>query len=274
MHLFILIKISASTVQDLSTLIDFLPAYISPYISRQQSLYTHFTLGVSLGGHSTWLSLVHEPRVTAGVVIVGCPDYIALMADRARLSKLSSWLGDDNTHHQDGKTQPQSPLPGSSFLGSQHFPKALLDIVQRKDPSAVLSGSEQQIALKKIDFIRTGVSSFSHLPEMEEDSVRLRSILNHHLRGKRILCLSGASDKLVPYRLFEPFMTWLKKGLAPGGWGRFVNEKEEERIYLEDLVFENTAHELTEPMMQEVLRFIYESVVSLDKESDVMRSSL
>lgn len=36
----------------------------------------HLALGVSLGGHSVWQLMFAEPRVTAGVVIVGCPDYM------------------------------------------------------------------------------------------------------------------------------------------------------------------------------------------------------
>lgn len=36
----------------------------------------HFVLGVSLGGHSTWQMMFGDERVTAGVVIIGCPDYI------------------------------------------------------------------------------------------------------------------------------------------------------------------------------------------------------
>lgn len=35
----------------------------------------HFVLGVSLGGHSTWQMMFSDERVTAGVVIIGCPDY-------------------------------------------------------------------------------------------------------------------------------------------------------------------------------------------------------
>jgi hypothetical protein len=33
-------------------------------------------LGVSLGGHAAWQVFFNEPRVTAAVVIIGCPDYI------------------------------------------------------------------------------------------------------------------------------------------------------------------------------------------------------
>jgi pimeloyl-ACP methyl ester carboxylesterase len=235
----------AGTAQDTSTLIDFLPAYIFP--NSERSIAGHFALGVSLGGHATWLCLLHDPRITAGVVVVGAPDFVALMADRARLSKLVSWL--------------QSDPPGSSFLGSKHFPTGLLETVQKRDPAAVLSS--QLDVSKKIEFIKTG--AYAHPPDDDaEGKAKTQSILDRHLRGKRILCLSGATDKLVPYRLFEPFMAWLKTAVGPG----------ERDIYLEDLVFENTAHELTDAMMQEALRFIYDSVVALDRPNNAKTAKI
>ena len=36
----------------------------------------HLVLGISLGGHSAWQLLFAEPRVTAGVIVIGCPDYM------------------------------------------------------------------------------------------------------------------------------------------------------------------------------------------------------
>lgn len=242
------------TAQDTSTLIDFLPAYIFP--NSERSISSHFALGVSLGGHATWLCLVHEPRITAGVVVVGAPDFVALMADRARLSKLSSWLQSDDNNNS---------APGSRFFGSKHFPTALLETVQKNDPAAVLSG--QLDTSKKIDFIRTGV--YTHPPDDDESKERIQSILHRHLGGKRILCLSGATDKLVPYRLFEPFMSWLKMAVAPARSGGGPGD-----IYLEDLVFENTAHSLTEEMMQEALRFIHDSVLALEKPDHVKEAKI
>jgi len=63
------------TAMDTSLLIDHLGSYIfstpnSPVIVQ------HFVLGISLGGHAAWQVLFHEPRVSAAVVIIGCPDYM------------------------------------------------------------------------------------------------------------------------------------------------------------------------------------------------------
>jgi pimeloyl-ACP methyl ester carboxylesterase len=63
------------TALDTSLLIDHLGSYIfhgpdSPTIDE------HLVLGISLGGHAAWQVFFHEPRVTAAIVIIGCPDYL------------------------------------------------------------------------------------------------------------------------------------------------------------------------------------------------------
>jgi len=42
----------------------------------EPSIDQHLVLGISLGGHSAWQVLFNEPRVTAAVIIIGCPDYM------------------------------------------------------------------------------------------------------------------------------------------------------------------------------------------------------
>ncbi len=46
----------------------------------QKKVDQHLALGVSLGGHSVWQLMFADPRVTAGVVVVGCPDYMSEFA--------------------------------------------------------------------------------------------------------------------------------------------------------------------------------------------------
>jgi pimeloyl-ACP methyl ester carboxylesterase len=223
---------SVSTARDVSLLIDYLPGYIFP--TSERTISTHFVLGVSLGGHAAWNCLLHEPRITAGVVVVGMPDYVNLMADRARLSKLSSWT----------KTDP----PGINFLGSQHFPTSLLETVSKYDPAAFLLGN----------LVGNGPTKAASLPDLSpEEKEQVRPRLNH-LKGKRILNLSGTADKLVPYRTSDPFLSWLKRAVAPDGWFG------DGCVHLEDLRFEGTAHDFTPAMMSEVLRFVDESMTALD----------
>lgn len=37
----------------------------------------HVAFGFSMGGHSVWQLMFAEPRVRAGVVVVGCPDFMS-----------------------------------------------------------------------------------------------------------------------------------------------------------------------------------------------------
>lgn len=63
------------TAMDTSLLIDHLPSYVFN-TKDSPSIDQHLVLGISLGGHSAWQVLFADPRVTAGVVIIGCPDYL------------------------------------------------------------------------------------------------------------------------------------------------------------------------------------------------------
>jgi hypothetical protein len=88
--------------------------------------------------------------------------------------------------------------------------------------------------------------------------------------------MSGAADKLVPYRLTESFMTWLNNHATTGssvGMGDGPIQKAD--LWVEDSVYPDTAHEFTEAMMDEALRFMHESMLRLDetREEDV-RSNL
>jgi pimeloyl-ACP methyl ester carboxylesterase len=67
-------SIFQGTAMDTSLLMDHLGSYIFPE-PNSPALDQNLVLGVSLGGHSAWQALFHEPRVTAAVVIIGCPDY-------------------------------------------------------------------------------------------------------------------------------------------------------------------------------------------------------
>jgi pimeloyl-ACP methyl ester carboxylesterase len=220
-------------------LIDFLESLLFP--ESERSITNHYALGISLGGHATWSCLFNEPRITAGVVIVGGPDYLNLMADRARLSKLPSWI--------------ESDPPGSKFLGSKDFPHSLLAAVRKYDPASTLLSQTHNPATDAV--FKSGP-----LPDpSDEDKERLRPILFQRLGGKRILQISGGSDKLVPYRVFEPILTWLKKAFAPEGW--FADGG----VHFEDLIFEKATHQFTPAMMNEVLRFLAETMTASDNAS-------
>ena len=185
-------------------------------------------MGVSLGGHSVWQLVLHEPRISTAVVVIGCPDYTNLMTDRAQLSKLETWT--------------QSSPPGSTFIGSSDFPRGLVAAIESYDPAGVLLG---HVANRTDDV-------YERQPN-EEDKRRLLPLIGK-LHGKRILNLSGATDKLVPYAQSKPFLEWFKNSLKPAGW------LAEEEIVLKDLVFEGVGHDMSPAMLNEAVHFIAESL--------------
>ncbi|GMG09822.1 unnamed protein product [Aspergillus oryzae var. brunneus] len=228
----------SGTARDVSLLIDYLPSFVFP--QSEYKITQNLVLGVSLGGHAAWSCILHEPRITAGVIIIGCPDYVNLMADRARLSKLPAWTS--------------SNPPGSQFLGSEAFPVSLLDTVRKYDPASLfLSYMDMK---KSVEPLRNCT-----LPEpTEKEKQALQPLLARCLAGKRILNLSGGIDKLVPYHRGEAFLTWLKQAVSPNGW--FSNGA----VTLEDVIDESAAHEVTPKMVDEAVRFISDALAANDED--------
>ncbi|KAA8645506.1 hypothetical protein EYZ11_005058 [Aspergillus tanneri] len=227
-------SIFQGTARDVSLLIDYLPSFVFPNAERR--ILDNLVLGVSLGGHAAWSCILHEPRVSAGVVIIGCPDYVSLMADRARLSKLPSWTNSDP--------------PGSQFLSSEAFPSTLLEAINKYDPaglflSCLSTGSD-------IGYLRDGLLGEPN----EQEKQALRPHFTRCLAGKRILNLSGGLDKLVPYHRGEAFLTWLKRAIGPTGW--FADGG----VAFEDIIDESAAHEVTPKMVREAVRFINETLAA------------
>ncbi|KAL5043407.1 hypothetical protein BDW71DRAFT_119833 [Aspergillus fruticulosus] len=221
-------SIFQGTARDASLLIDYLPTFVFPKTDRQ--ITENLVLGVSLGGHAAWSCILHEPRISVGVVIIGCPDYANVIADRARLSKLPSW--EDTTP------------PGAQFLGSEDFPSTLLDAVRKWDPAGLfLSHLELSPDAEPI--------RSAPIPEpTESQKAALRPLLTRCLAGKKILNLSGGVDKLVPYSKGETFLAWLKQAIGPDGW--FADGA----VTLEDIIDQNAGHEVTPKMVDEAVRFI------------------
>ncbi|EEP82098.1 predicted protein [Uncinocarpus reesii 1704] len=222
------------TARDVSQIIDTIGSYVFPKADRH--IVYNLVLGVSLGAHAAWHCLLHEPRIQAAVIIIGCPDYASLMADRARLSKLASW--------KDGHP------PGSQFLGSEDFPQNLVDLVRTWDPAGLLLSYMNEPSLDSPIRNRP-----VHDPTDAEQQA-LKPIMRRCLGGKRILNIAGGSDKLVPYSRGEPFLSWLKRAIAPHGW--FADGK----TSLEDVIFEGAGHEVTPAMVTEAIRFVGETLAS------------
>ncbi|PVH85300.1 hypothetical protein DL98DRAFT_452101 [Cadophora sp. DSE1049] len=209
------------TAVDTSLLIDHLGSYIfnGP---NDPSITQHLVMGISLGGHSAWQVLFNDPRVTAGIVIIGCPDYINLMTDRARLSKLPTYTA--------------STPPGAAFLGSSSFPPSLLSTLQKSDPRSIL-------------FSSSPIPTSSSLTKSQQ--CQLTPLLSSHLANKQILVCSGGSDKLVPYACSKPFLDFLKEATDQvRGWWKEGGCRVDDRLY------EGVGHAFSEGMRRDTVVFV------------------
>ncbi|EPE05652.1 hypothetical protein F503_08183 [Ophiostoma piceae UAMH 11346] len=180
----------------------------------------HLQLGVSLGGHSGWQLLFADERVTAGVLIIGCPDYMDMMADRARLTKLPSYV---------------AATESRPFFGSHDFSTALVDSCRKHDPKGIVFGLD---------------TPAWPAPGTEEEE-RLHSTLKRHLTGKRLLVCSGGADKLVPYRCVDPFMSVFKK--AADTWPDLS-------LTVINNIYDGIGHSFSSAMVQDAVEFVVETV--------------
>jgi len=184
-HAIDMYAIHSGTARDVSFLIDFLPSYLYP--SGERIISKWLVGGKSLGGHATWYALRNEPRVTIGIPIIGCPDYITLMTDRARLNGIP--------------------------FEAPYIPKSLLDVIQQYDPATA-------------SYTSTGA-------------------LNPFF-GKKVLVLSGADDKLVPWSASKHFVDNLNVGEA--GVKKVI-------------VAPGVGHKCTPEMVQAMAEFIWEEAL-------------
>lgn len=205
------------TAMDTSLLLTHLPSYLPSKLPEPSE---HMVLGISLGGHAAWHCLLQEPRITTGVVIIGCPDFTRLMLQRAEKSRLKTF--------------------GPNFLGSEDFPKALVQAVRQTDPAGLLLPEEMKA------------------PAMVEDVVpfnnaqsHISNVLKFTLEGKKILNLSGGADKLVPYAQSKVFMDFMKAAVDPEkGWWK------DNGVVLKDLIFDGVGHECTIDMANSAVDFV------------------
>jgi pimeloyl-ACP methyl ester carboxylesterase len=225
------------TATDTSQLISHLESYV--FVSASSPKITkHLCLGISLGGHAAWHCVLADPRITAAVVGIGCPDYTRVMTDRARLSKL--------------ETYTQSTPPGSAFLGSVDFPKALLDAVVQYDPAGLLLPNS---------FNPSRPNELSPLPDQARLD-RMKKLMRDRLQGKRILNLSGKEDKLVPYAAGEPFLKAFKQ---------IIEEDKSLDVGFEDMLFDGVGHAFPKQMADKATAWICEV---LAKDGGVVSSKI
>ncbi|KAF2654315.1 hypothetical protein K491DRAFT_693960 [Lophiostoma macrostomum CBS 122681] len=210
------------TATDTSHLISHLSSYIL-HTRSAPPITQHLCLGVSLGGHAAWHCVLSDPRISAAVVVIGCPDYTRLLTDRARFSKRDSYT--------------ESTPPGATFLGSQDFPQGLVDAVAQYDPAGLLlPGSFDPAAPEGL------------VPEPGKAKIdRMRVLIRERLHGKQILNLYGKSDKLVPYAAGEPFLKKFKEVLA---------EDPSLNVEFEDVGYKGVGHKFDSAMAEKATAWI------------------
>ncbi|KAI9719040.1 MAG: hypothetical protein M1812_003670 [Candelaria pacifica] len=229
-HAVDMFSIYHGTAMDTSLLLTYLSSYVFP--QNENMISTNLVLGVSLGGHAAWHCLLHEPGISAVVVVIGSPDFSFLMMDRAAKSKLKTW-----------KHGP------SSFFNSPDFPTGLVHAKAKWDPAGLLT--EQ-----------CNIYMDRHIPPDKHEIQRLKPLMKRYFAGKRVLNLAGGADKLVPYKRTEPFITWLKTVTNKGGLFAEVD------CVVEDIVFSDVGHEMSPGMMKEAIRFISEKLTGNVTDGD------
>lgn len=205
------------TAMDTSLLLTHLPSYLPSHLPEPSE---HLVLGISLGGHAAWHCLLQEPRITTGVVIIGCPDFTRLMLQRAEKSRLKTF--------------------GPDFIGSSDFPPALVQAVRQTDPAGLLLPEEMKAPAQVTDVVPFNVAR-DHIS----------NVLKFTLENKRIMNLSGGADKLVPYAQSETFMDFLKAAIDPKeGWWK------NNGVVLDDRIYDGVGHECTADMANDAIKFI------------------
>lgn len=218
------------TALDTSQLLDHIEAYIFPEAADKRRITQNVVFGISLGGHAAWQVLMQDPRFSAAIITIGCPDYTRLISDRARLSKRQTWL----------KTQ------GRDFVGSTDFPSALAEVVNKYDPVGLLWGAG----------LPTRRSGQEHLHDQltDQEKTTLLPLMTRTLANKRILNLSGGADKLVPYAAGKPFLDWLSKAVDRNGFFESAD------CVLEDIVVDGIGHEVPPVMVEHMERWLLDTL--------------
>ncbi|KAJ4984931.1 hypothetical protein SVAN01_09537 [Stagonosporopsis vannaccii] len=225
------------TAVDCSQLMDHMESYLFAPSPASRRISTHLALGISLGGHATWHLLLSDPRVTAGVVGIGCPDYTRLMADRARLSRRPSYTA--------------SSPPGAAFLGSHDFPPALQRAVAQYDPAGLLLPGV---------FDPLGPDR----PVTAAALARFQSLVRERLGGKHILNLSGGADKLVPYAAGESFLRVFKQVVA---------DDPALDVHFSDEVFDGVGHAFPKAMADRATEWVCDFLARQQQAASETRAS-
>jgi len=156
-----------------------------------------------------YLGRAVERHVVAGVSLGGHAAWIAVTQD-PRIKAAAVVIGCADYCRLMRHRAEKSRIGGFEIGACAAFPPELLDAARRVDPAAI------------------GVNEVAR-----------------RLQGKKILCLSGAADKLVPYECNRAFLMELKY---------------EQGIELVDKVYDGVGHECTPEMVRELAKWVRDVV--------------
>lgn len=229
------------TSADTSQLLDHVGSYLCPEFLDDCVISQNIVFGISLGGHAAWQVILHDPRFTSAIIAIGCPDFTRLMYERARSNGRKSW------HETQGRT----------FVGSSDFPPGLMTAVQRSDPAGVLFNMIPRGAVDQLD------DRVHHCSDhVVAGNKALMTLSSRHLRGKRILNLSGGADRLVPYNASKPFLDRIKE---------MVNQssvEDQDNLCLVDTIVPGVKHQVCPAMVEYAEKFLLDTL-TIEKRSDV-----
>ncbi|KAJ6437204.1 Flavonol synthase/flavanone 3-hydroxylase [Purpureocillium lavendulum] len=214
----------------------FLMEVVGAYVGREGCVDAHVALGWSLGGHAAWQAVVGEDRVDAAVVVIGCPDLLGLLTDRASKANLDTG--------------------GRPLLGSKYLPPSLIRSLAHHDPRAILFGGAP------------GASGEAPVPTPPLDPTereRLRPLLDRHLRGKKVLLCSGGADELVPHARTRPVAAVLED--AARGWYA------DGGLEVRDAVYEGVGHHFSAGMVGDAVEFLVRAVAAGPRARGGVRAS-
>lgn len=141
--------IQTGSAEDVSFLINHLSSFLYP--SGERTIVEWGIAGVSLGGHSTWIALSREPRLTLGIPIIGCPDYTKLISQRAASSDIPF-------------SPPYFPVSFQTYVGT-HDPAQLA--YRAKDASNPFFGKKVLVLSGKEDKLVPWVASAEFVEGLE-----------------------------------------------------------------------------------------------------------
>lgn len=182
-HAMDMLGIYAGTTLDLGLIIDLLPSYLEFHYNPPSAapdahiplppITQQIALGVSLGGHAAYLAALHLPKITSAIIVIGCPDYPALMLHRLKQCKLVPRSADADT------------------ISTPYLPRSFIDLTSTEHSSSLPPPHPQATS--------SPLLTSPHVVSVDP------------LVGKKLLVLSGREDKLVPAELARGFVEGVRR---------------------------------------------------------------